>query len=479
MGYIMSLEAEVQNLVDSALNAKSEITRLDFKESLPDDLLRFSEHLNAFANSPGGGFFVFGITRNFKDKDTTSDNETIVKSVFNIAKAKMEPAISCQSLFVRTIFGPKLAIYVPESSQKPVFLKDKSPWGGASCYRRVLSSTLPLSADEIRDMMATSRVLHLDNEPLDGFDVSSLYMEKICQIFPEIGPISAAHNATGALRDRGILTPSGAVTKCGFLVFGRNLLQNRQLRNASIEFQMFRNTSREDPIKKSIISGNLPEQIEGVRELLVQHLWTRPRIVGMKRTETPLYDLDILREVLVNALVHRDYSKMHQPVKIALFADRLEVENPGGLLPGLNELNIIHRRKWRNPNLAELLNAAGYGEMDGQGIDRLLSISRRYSLPSPRFRNLGGSFSVTLSGPKNFEEFTLQEKRDSVIAIAVTEKMLDNECIREIFRIDMSKASTLLKQLTNEGTLQQIGSGGRWSKYALSQELDRRLNDEV
>ena len=474
----MDIEVDVKMLVDSALLGRSEVTRLDFKETLPEDLERFTEHINAFSNTPGGGYFVFGIARDFSSRETSVENESIVKTTFNIATSRMEPAISCRSLFVETKYGPKLAIFVPESLQKPVFIKDRAPWGGSSCFRRVLSSTLPLSVEEIRELMAFSRVIYRDNEPLEQVKVSDLDLDKIRLAFPEIGSDSSAHGSIGALKDRGILTAGGAVTKAGFLVFGRDVSQVRQLRNASIEFQIFRNTTREDPIKKASIVGALPDQIEAAKNLLIQHLWVRPKIEGMKRTETPIYDLDIIREIVVNSLVHRDYGKMHQPVKIALFANRLEVENPGGLMPGLNELNIVHRRKWRNPNLAELMKSAGFGDMDGQGIDRLLSISRRYSLPAPKFRNFGASFSVTLSGPKEFDEFTSEEKRDSVISVAVSEKVVDNETLRNVFGIDMSRASTLLTQLVGDGTLCQIGPGGRWSKYVLSVELNRRLNDE-
>ena len=108
-------------------------------------------------------------------------------------------------------------------------------------------------------------------------------------------------------------------------------------------------------------------------------------------------------------------------------------------------------------------------------IDRSSSFCNRCSAKISRTTVL---LYCKLSGPKEFDEFTSEEKRDSVISVAVSEKVVDNETLRNVFGIDMSRASTLLKQLVGDGTLCQIGPGGRWSKYVLSVELNRRLNDE-
>src|SRR5947207_10153394 len=117
---------------------------------------------------------------------------------------------------------------------------------------------------------------------------------------------------------------------------------------------------------------------------------------------------------------------MHQPIKISMFDNRIEIENPGGLMPGLTTLNLIHKRDWRNPLLAELMKKFGFGEMDGQGIDRLYATSISIKVPPPLLIDHKNSFSVILSGPKAFEAFTTQEKRTMIIILAIMQETLDN-----------------------------------------------------
>ena len=203
------------------------------------------------------------------------------------------------------------------------------------------------------------------------------------------------------------------ITAAGWLCFAKDPQENRQFRNAYIEIQLFQGAARDVPIKKYEVTGSLPRQIEQAIQILQQNLWTIPKITGTKREEIPAYSIEALREVITNSIVHRDYKKMHQPIKIAVFTNRVEIENPGNLMPGLTTLNLIHKRDWRNPLLAELMKKFGLGEMDGQGIDRLYAITLSIKVPPPQFINNESSFTVILSAPKAFEFFTIEEKKIS------------------------------------------------------------------
>lgn len=226
---------------------------------------------------------------------------------------------------------------------------------------------------------------------------------------------------------------------------------------------------------KRLIKGSLPNQIKQSINLLQQNIWLIPRIDGAIRKDIPAYSDAILREVITNSLVHRDYRKMHQPIKISMFDNRIEIENPGGLMPGLTTLNLIHKRDWRNPLLAELMKKFGFGEMDGQGIDRLYAMSISIKVPPPVFIDQQNSFTVTLSAPKAYEDFSSQEKRSMIIILAIMQEPLDNESVRNCFDISIGKASTLIKAMMADKVLQPTSPSRKYAKYTLTPQYREKI----
>ena len=172
---------------------------------------------------------------------------------------------------------------------------------------------------------------------------------------------------------------------------------------------------------------------------------------------------------------HRDYKNMHQPVKIALFSNRLEIENPGGLMPGLTPLNLIHKRDWRNPLLAGMMKKFGFGEMDGQGIDRLYAATTAIKIPAPIFIDNRISFTAILSGPKQFDDFTPQEKRLTVLIVLIIESAIDNESLRNAFNISSEKAGTLIKAMVEDKIIQPTTKSRKYAKYVLTENYREKI----
>lgn len=466
------------DMIEGALQSKAEYNFLDFKLNLSDNNGRLKEHINAFGNLERGGCFVFGV-ENYLVVGINGSHDPIIQKITHLAADTQEPALSIDAFPIIINDKKILCVHVLPSISRPVFIKDRAPLGGEACYKRSGSSTIPMPIQEIKDLLINSTESYYDESLVTDVDLEKLDFNRLLSLLPELNKDdkwSAKNIAT--LIDCKILSGKQGkqqITVAGWLCFAKKPHENRQFRNAYIELQIFQGMARDVPVKKFIIDGGLPDQIEKGIQILEQNVWLIPKIQGAKREDVPAYQNVVLREVITNCLVHRDYKKMHQPIKISLFANRIELENPGGLMPGLTEYNLIHKRDWRNPLLAELMKKFGFGEMDGQGIDRLYATTLRIKVPPPVFVDNKNSFLVILSAPKEFEEFTPGEKRLMVIILAIMHEAIDNESVRNCFGVSSEKASTLIKSLVADKVIEPNSQSRRFAKYILTKHYHEKI----
>ncbi len=467
-----------KELIEEALAHKAEYNFLDFKLRLSDQNERMKEHINAFANLERGGCFVFGV-ENYVALGVTEERDSIISKITHLARDSQEPPISVDAFPIMVNDKKLLCIHIFSGRTKPVFIKDRAPLGGTACFKRSGSSTIPMSVQEIKDLLISSANNYYDESPVENTKPDELDFETLIKLLPGLDKANYLSKKNIAiLTDCRILTKQQErveSTVAGWLCFAKNPQDNRQFRNAYIELQLFQGVARDTPIKKYEIKGNLPSQIQQAIQILQQNIWSIPKILGAKREDIPAYSIEALREVVANSLVHRDYKKMHQPVKIAIFANRIEIENPGNLMPGLTVYNLIHKRDWRNPLLAELMKKFGFGEMDGQGIDRLYAATLAIKVPPPLFVNHENSFAVILSAPKTFESFTPQEKKLMILILAMMHENIDNESVRHCFGISSEKSSTLIKAMLSDQILQQNNHSRKYANYILTEQYREKI----
>ena len=451
---------------------------MDFKKDLSEDTERFKEHINAFGNTAGGGLFVFGVNRDFTLSEETLEQEPIIKKIVSLANDSQVPPLRALVHHLQVQDKVLLGIEIPVCSQLPVFIRSRDPWKNGA-FKRSGSSTLPMTEQEIRTHMARSQNYSVDSEVVETADVSELDLDALAAALSGFKKeIGLNPPNLQVLADNQVVALAGGryqPTLAGWLMFSKNPQSVRPLRNASIELQIFKGNTRDESIRKHEIVGSLPKQVETTIEVMMQHVWKIPKLQGIKREEIHAYDQVTLREVVTNAVVHRDYQQLHQPVKAAIFSDRIEVENPGGLMPGLTTYNLIHKRAWRNENIATLMTKVGLGEMDGQGIDRIYAATRRLKVPAPVFYNENRSFKIVLSAPKDYEDYTSLEKRLTVIVLLLHENEIGNESLRNVFSIDVGKASTLLKLLVEGGIVRRTTPSMKFAKYKLTEEFHQKL----
>ena len=138
------------------------------------------------------------------------------------------------------------------------------------------------------------------------------------------------------------------------------------------------------------IEESLPQSVDSILLFLKKHAMRGADFSEVRRRDVWSIPLEILREVLINALVHSDYSQRGAPIRVAFFDDRIEVENPGILVPGMTIADMKQGiSKIRNPVIARVFRELRLIEQWGSGVSRIFRQAEELGLPMPEIVELG------------------------------------------------------------------------------------------
>jgi predicted HTH transcriptional regulator len=166
-----------------------------------------------------------------------------------------------------------------------------------------------------------------------------------------------------------------------------------------------------------------------------------------------------LREALINAVTHADYSQLGAPIRVSLFDDRLEIENPG-LLPFGLTIEEIQRgiSKLRNRVIGRVFHELGLIEQWGSGIQRMVAASRDAGLGEPVFEEIGTHFRVTLPAVAASPPRVDERDRTILQALAAGDGLATREVAKAI-GLSGRATRTRLQTLVERGLVVEIGSG--------------------
>jgi ATP-dependent DNA helicase RecG len=258
----------------------------------------------------------------------------------------------------------------------------------------------PLPARRLRELLMERGVFQFDTDSPPGATYEDLDSQKINEYLEVFKPFSSETSQEILLR-RGCLRRDnhGTIipTYAAVLLFG--VAPQRWLPNATLLAARFAGVAFTDQYLKQEITGTLPEQLRQAEAFLGNNLRSVVRLVGLAHQETLEYPFEAVRELLINAIAHRDYSIHGDCTHMHIFADRLEVHSPGGLPGPVTLDNLLKARFSRNAVIVQALADLGFIERLGYGLDRVVTVMRQNSLPPPLFEEVAGSFRVTLFGP--------------------------------------------------------------------------------
>jgi ATP-dependent DNA helicase RecG len=289
----------------------------------------------------------------------------------------------------------------------------------------------------------------LNSEAVD-FRVASEYFKPIRKL-----TLHGLQNLKLTARSQGRIVP----TVGGILLFGPARL--RHFPDAWIQAGRFAGADRRRILDSAEIRSYLPGAAEEVITFLRKHM-TREAVIGpVKRTDLWTFPLVAVREAIMNAIVHADYAQPGAPIRVALFDDRLEVENPGLLPFGLTIEDIQKGiSKLRNRVIGRVFQELGLIEHWGSGIQRMTAACRERGLDAPHLEEIGTHFRVTLSSLRRHAPAI--DKRDQAILGALAANLdrgLSTSRIARRIGLSPRSARTRLASLVERGLVAEIGSG--------------------
>jgi ATP-dependent DNA helicase RecG len=171
------------------------------------------------------------------------------------------------------------------------------------------------------------------------------------------------------LRAMRLVHPDGTPTVTAILLLGREPMQ--WLPGAYVQILRIEGTSLTDPlIDQHMVAGTVADQIRQVEEIVRLNIARPAAVGGPLRVDAPDYPEEALRQLVRNAVLHRNYEGTAAPVRITWFSDRIEIQNPGGPYGQVTRDHFGEAgvTDYRNPNLAAALRALGFVERFGVGI---------------------------------------------------------------------------------------------------------------
>ncbi|MCK5913866.1 MAG: putative DNA binding domain-containing protein [Desulfuromusa sp.] len=381
---------------------------LEFKRDLssPQNLLKA---LVAFANTAGGKVIV-GVddkTRLPTGVDNPLDEEErLCNLIADSISPRLVPNIEMTTVAGKTL----LVVEVFLSGSRPHYLKTEGPKSGV--YVRLGSTNRQADRELIAELRRTAEGVAFDELPLPDLSIDDLDLAAIKVLFLDKRELDENDLFTLRLltKEQGRFVP----TKGAILLFGKD--RERYFPDAWVQCGRFVGKDKAEIFDHIELYDHLPQAVDSIMLFLKKHAMRSADFSEIRRKDVWSIPLGILREVVINALVHADYSQRGAPIRIAFFDDRIEIENPGILLPGMTIDDMRQGvSKIRNHVIARMFRELNLIEQWGSGVRRIFREAEEQGLPVPEIVEVGMRmrFIVPLAEPLTVQANTEQERPES------------------------------------------------------------------
>jgi ATP-dependent DNA helicase RecG len=370
---------------------KGETERLELKKST-GDLKGGMESLCGFLNGRGGTV-VFGVTGEGRILGQEISDRTLQEVAREITR--FEPPATVTQM--RITIDDRRELLVLETT-----IRSASPYTyNGRAYQRIgsVTSLMPQMEYERRLLERGHSQRRWENQVAEGFKVDDLDTEEIQRTIREAQNASRLESSVESPLEvlrKFHLVENGHVLQAAIVAFAKEVLPNYP--QCALRMARFRGTKKDEFLDQRQIHGHAFSIFEEAITFLGRHLPVAGRFETgvLTRLDEPLFPTLALREAVVNAICHRDYSAAGGAISIAIFDDRLEIASTGTLPVGvrIEDLKRDHASYLRNPLLADIFYRRGLIERWGRGTQKIISLCVEAGHPEPEFEERSGEVVV-------------------------------------------------------------------------------------
>ncbi|KEZ23526.1 Divergent AAA domain protein [Glaesserella parasuis] len=506
---------EIIELYEQLCLQESESQRIEAKrcsDTVSDSVM---QTVCAFANEVGleYGYLLLGVSEPDDEHKNywvsgVSDSDRVLDQIQTNCRNQFKVVVNIDAGMAiienKTVIAVK--VFELDPASKPCsFLssgKNKKNFTKTGIWRRGLNGDYEATVDELQSIYSQKQGLSYENTFLpnvtwDDIDPEKIdeyrrLRRKVRQDSPELDydDVTLLDTFNLIRQKDGAIQPNIA----GLLLFGTNVALRKHLPMIRVDYIRHRGSQWiDDDEQRFLYTKDFRESlltlIPRLEAMILDDIpeYFNLEENALQRTDRPFLPQKVVREAVVNMVMHRDYA-VNQPSQVNRFSNRLELQNAGYSLKPLEDLGNA-KSITRNPLIAAVLYDLKFAETKGSGVNTMRSLLKKAKLSPPVFHSNqdNNQFKATLllqhlmreeqlEWLKLFSEYNLSDNEAVALVLARETGFVDNSGLREISGLDTSAASKLLGKLRDKHLLDKFGKG-QYTFYLLS-DLASNIDDK-
>jgi len=427
---------------------------LEFKKEIPKNRQNLLKTVVAFANGSGGHIYV-GVN---DDRTVTGIKEEPFDLEEKLSSIIYDSISPIPNLFFQTTAFEDKVIFIIRilpGANKPYYLKKLGPEDGI--FVRIGSTNRKADSQVSAELRRQARNISLDQEIDPSFDCDILD-RRLLEKFIELRGLKTKPTLDYFIKIRAAQRYDHTChpTIGGVLLFCSTLPDEYSY--ARFRVSRFKAGNRADLINSTTINDGLLAMPEKIMDFVQLYMERKIEISALRRKEDYDIPLPAIREGILNAICHRDYSITGADNNLDIFSDRIEITSPGTLPLGITLKDLGEGiSEVRNRLIVRIFREAGYVEQLGTGIMRIKEACRINALPEPKFEETGNFFKATIFRAR----LTISPDLEDVYELIKQRAPLGSKEIAGELSIHQNTVLKRLKQLEEKGLIYKHGSGPR------------------
>ena len=430
---------------------------VEFKVELPNSNT-LAKTIIAFSNT-GGGKLIIGVNDQGEiiglepDVNIFELKDKVASIIYETCYPTVLPDIYTTTIDDQLL----LIIEVYRGNLLPYYLKNKGKNEGV--YIRVGATNRKASHENILELERQRMNISFDQEANREVELDSLDISSLEGGFDRAGKVldqPVMKNLKLVIEDNSTLYPSNGL----LILLGK-------FEHVKMKCSRFKGTSMDVFLDRKEYEGDLFSQLENAENFIKNYIKLSGEIKGLQRNDQYEIPIEAIRESLVNAVVHRDYSNDGRDIKVGIYDDIVNIVSPGGFPSTITQEDILEgRSEIRNKVIARVFKELNYIEQWGSGIRRIKSSCKARGLKGPEILEKGDFVDVSLyrevvNSTENIGDvsFLTDQEQRIVDFLKEHDETIRTKDAKNVLNVEERRAREILKDLVEKKVIDKKGKG--------------------